>query len=173
MNRFILKNTLWYIFYKNEKSKLNFRDRIIIQNDFLFKYMEGVHATFSLLFSGTCWFRSVVLLAIRNSLSRWFRPRISLGNKQYCPTVYEHVGIARPMRTHYTGKYAEAESPSSLKGKAKQHEIKARFVLIHPYTCAFQPSSDAHPYPFVRACVRRYDGWASRGYVHIRMASSF
>jgi len=47
MNRFALKNTFYKnvhiplfdkYFYKNKESKLGFEDRVIVLNDFLYKY---------------------------------------------------------------------------------------------------------------------------------------
>jgi hypothetical protein len=51
MNRFILKNIFIKIylyfffdkyFYKNKKSKLDFKDRVIVQNDLFYGYRESI-----------------------------------------------------------------------------------------------------------------------------------
>jgi len=52
MNRFILKNTFIKnihivifnkYFYKNKKLKLSFKDRVVVLNDFLYKYRNSTY----------------------------------------------------------------------------------------------------------------------------------
>jgi hypothetical protein len=66
MSRFALKNTFIKIihisifdkyFYKNKKSKLCFGDRIIVQNDFIFKCGGSTMLLMPIL--SMCWWSSV------------------------------------------------------------------------------------------------------------------